>query len=162
MSQRASNTALILSSLKRSKNICESETLTEKLRNSASSIHWLSSSIFTCSFVRHALYHLILSPLYDVSDNTNHIFSVRIWSWQHVSVIHCWVEPSLLLSSSLNASKFLQVSSDLKTWTALSIHAGRRHYQFTIVAFCQTEVRPNKLKPWLKPDWIVFPKGLST
>ena len=24
---------------------------------------------------------------------------MRIWSWQHVSVIHCWVEPSLLLSS---------------------------------------------------------------
>ena len=24
---------------------------------------------------------------------------MRIWSWQHVSVIHCWVKPSLLLSS---------------------------------------------------------------
>ena len=24
---------------------------------------------------------------------------MRIWSWQHVSVIHCWVEPSILLSS---------------------------------------------------------------
>ena len=24
---------------------------------------------------------------------------MRIWSWQHVSAIHCWVEPSLLLSS---------------------------------------------------------------
>ena len=36
----------------------------------------------------------------DVLDHTNHIFSVRIWSWQHVSAIHCWVEPSLLLSSS--------------------------------------------------------------
>ena len=29
------------------------------------------------------------------------IFSVRIWSWQHVRVIQCWVEPSLLLSSCL-------------------------------------------------------------
>ena len=72
-----------------------------KLRNSASSFHWLSSSIFTVcrssSFVPHR-WHLLSSPLYDVSDHTNHIFSVRIWSWQHVSVIHCWVEPSLLLS----------------------------------------------------------------
>ena len=32
-------------------------------------------------------WHLLSSPLYDVSDYTNHIFSVRIWSWQHVSVI---------------------------------------------------------------------------
>ena len=32
------------------------------LRNSASSFHWLSSSIFSCSsFVRPALYHLLLS-----------------------------------------------------------------------------------------------------
>ena len=46
-------------------------------------------------------WHLLLSPLYDVSGHTNHIFSVRIWSWQHVSVniFCCWVEPSLLLSS---------------------------------------------------------------
>ena len=29
------------------------------------------------------------------------MFSVSICSWQHVSVIHCWVEPSLLLSSCL-------------------------------------------------------------
>ena len=56
------------------------------LRNSASSFHWLSSSIFTCSFVLHQ-WHLLSSPQYDVSDHTNHIFSVRIWSWQHVSVI---------------------------------------------------------------------------
>ena len=78
------------------------------LRNSASSFHWLSSSIFSvrlfvCLVVPHP-WHLLSSPLYDVSDHTNHIFSVRIWSWQHVSVIHCWVEPSLLLSSSLQHS----------------------------------------------------------
>ena len=36
-------------------------------------------------FVPHP-WHLLSSPLYDVSDHTNHIFSVRIWSWQHVSV----------------------------------------------------------------------------
>ena len=42
--------------------------------------HWLSSSIFTCSFVRSSVrpsawWHLHLSPLYDVLDHTNHIFS---------------------------------------------------------------------------------------
>ena len=31
---------------------------------------------------------------------------MRIWSWQHVSVIHCWVEPSLLLSSLDAFSEF--------------------------------------------------------
>ena len=64
------------------------------------SIGWVAlSSMFVCSlFVPHPL-HLLSSPLYDVSDHTNQIFSVRIWSWQHVNVIHCWVEPSLLLSS---------------------------------------------------------------
>ena len=58
------------------------------LRNLASNFHWLSSSIFNvrCSlFVPHP-WHFLSSPLYDVSDHTNHIFSVRIWSWQHVSV----------------------------------------------------------------------------
>ena len=51
------------------------------LRNSASSFHWLSSSIFTvCSLFGNTSSH-------DVLDHTNHIFSVRIWSWQHVSVI---------------------------------------------------------------------------
>ena len=58
------------------------------LRDSAFSFHWLSSSIFSyCSswaFVPHG-WHLLSSPLYDVSEHTNHIFSVRIWSWQHVS-----------------------------------------------------------------------------
>ena len=65
------------------------------------SIGWvaLSSLFVCCSFVPHP-WHILSSPLFDVSDHTNHIFSVRIWSWQHVSVIHCWVEPSLLLSSS--------------------------------------------------------------
>ena len=70
-----------------------SKTQIHILRNSASSFHWL----FTCSlFVCPAL---VTSPQYDVLDHTNHIFSESIWSWQHVSVIHCWVEPSLLLSS---------------------------------------------------------------
>ena len=59
-----------------------------KLRDSASSFHWLSSSIFSycSSFVPHR-WHRLSSPLYDVSVHTNHIFSVeRIWSWQHFSV----------------------------------------------------------------------------
>ena len=66
----------------------------------SASIGWVAlSSVFVRSlFVPHPL-HLLSSPLYDVSDHTNHIFSVRIWSWQHVSVNICWVEPSLLLSS---------------------------------------------------------------
>ena len=64
--------------------------LVAKLQNSASSFHlMLSSSIFNVcrcsSFVPHR-WHLLSSLLYDVSDHTNHIFSVRIWSWQHVSV----------------------------------------------------------------------------
>ena len=49
------------------------------------------SSVIVWSFVVPHLWHLLSSPLYesyyDVSDYTNHIFSVRIWSWQHVSVI---------------------------------------------------------------------------
>ena len=59
------------------------------LRNSASSFHWLSSCIFSCSFGRSFVphrWHLLSSPLYDASEHTNHIISVRIWSWQHVSV----------------------------------------------------------------------------
>ena len=38
-------------------------------------------------FVPHR-WHLHLSPQYDVLDHTNHIFSVRIWSWQYISVIN--------------------------------------------------------------------------
>ena len=51
------------------------------------SIGWVALySLFGCSsFVPHP-WHLLSSPLYDVSDHTNHIFSVSIWSWQHVSV----------------------------------------------------------------------------
>ena len=48
------------------------------MRNSASSFHWLSSSIFNVRlFVPHP-WHLLSSPLYDVSAHTNHIFS-SIW-----------------------------------------------------------------------------------
>ena len=36
---------------------------------------------------------------------------MRIWSWQHVSVIHCWVEPSLLLSSYNHNSKYVKFNS---------------------------------------------------
>ena len=32
-------------------------------------------------------WHLHLSPLYEVLDHTNQIFSVRIWSWQRVIII---------------------------------------------------------------------------
>ena len=67
------------------------------------SIGWVALfSLIVChsSFVPHP-WHILSSPLYDVSDHTNNIFSVRIWSWQHVSVKICWVEPSLLLSSYL-------------------------------------------------------------
>ena len=92
------------------------------LRNSASSIHWLSSSIFTCSFVRPALYHLILSPLYDVSDHTNHKFPIRIWSWHHVSVIHCWVEPSVLLSSYTLCVEWQAVCKSVKLPTVQPIY----------------------------------------
>ena len=64
------------------------------LRNSASSFQ-LSSSIFNVrrrrrrrrSFVCPAsVTHPLISTIWFL-DHTNHIFSVRIWSWQHVSVI---------------------------------------------------------------------------
>ena len=50
--------------------------------------HWLRalSSLVCSSFVPHPL-HLHLSPLYEVLDHTNQIFSVRIWSWQRVIII---------------------------------------------------------------------------
>ena len=63
------------------------------------SIGWVALSSVVRSFVRPSRIVTSPSPLFDVLDHTNHIFSVRIWSWQHVSVIHRWVEPSLLLSS---------------------------------------------------------------
>ena len=52
------------------------------------SIGWVAlSSVFVCrSFVVTHRWHLLSSPPYDVSEHTNYIFSVRIWSWQHVSV----------------------------------------------------------------------------
>ena len=44
------------------------------------SIGWVAlSSVVRCSVVTHR-WHLLSSPLYDVSKHTNHIFSVRIWS----------------------------------------------------------------------------------
>ena len=73
------------------------------------SIGWVALSslivVRRLSFVPHP-WHLFSSPLYDVSDHTNHIFSVRIWPWQHVIVIHSWVKPSLLLSSLLSTLTF--------------------------------------------------------
>ena len=44
--------------------------------------------LFVCrlSIVPHP-WHLHLSPLYEVLDHTNQIFSVRIWSWQRVIII---------------------------------------------------------------------------
>ena len=61
---------------------------TEFLRDSASSFHlaeYLYLQLLVRLFVPHR-WHLLSSPLYDVSEHANHIFSVRIWSWQHVSV----------------------------------------------------------------------------
>ena len=65
------------------------------------SIGWaaLSSVFVRRLFVVLHLWHLLSFPLYDVSEHTNHTFSVRIWSWQHVSFNISSVEPSLLLSS---------------------------------------------------------------
>ena len=57
--------------------------------NSGPIVHWLSSPIFPCSSSSSSVphrWHLHLSPPYDVLDHTNHMISVRIWSWQHVSV----------------------------------------------------------------------------
>ena len=49
-------------------------------------IGWVALSSVVCRrrlFVPHR-WHLLSSPLYDESEHRNHIFSVRIWSWQHV------------------------------------------------------------------------------
>ena len=61
----------------------------EILRNSASSFHWLSSELYLqCSFVRcSSRIRDTSSHLHCVSDHTNQIFSVRIWS---VSFIAEW------------------------------------------------------------------------
>ena len=42
--------------------------------------------LFVVVVVPHP-WHLHLSPLYEVLDHTNQIFSVRIWSWQRVIII---------------------------------------------------------------------------
>ena len=39
------------------------------------------------SLVRRHRLSSLFSPRYDVSDHTNHTLSVRIWSWQRVSII---------------------------------------------------------------------------
>ena len=41
-----------------------------------------------------------LSPQYDVLDHTNHVFSVRIWSWQHVIIIISSYYDLIILRSS--------------------------------------------------------------
>ena len=49
---------------------------------------WVAlSSLVVCRPSVPHRWHLHLSPLYDVLDHTNQIFSVRIWSWQRISVI---------------------------------------------------------------------------
>ena len=49
---------------------------------------WVALSLLVVrSFVRPDRWHLHLSPLYEVLDHTNQIFSVRIWSWQRVIII---------------------------------------------------------------------------
>ena len=65
---------------KKNKTNCETQR--------PASIGWvaLSSVVVVWSVVPHR-WHLLSSPLYGVSEHTNHIISVRIWSWQHVSVI---------------------------------------------------------------------------
>ena len=45
------------------------------------SIGWVALSSVVRSVVPHR-WHLLSFPLYDVSEHTNHMFSVRIWSWQ--------------------------------------------------------------------------------
>ena len=62
-------------------------------------------------------WHLHLSPLSDVLDHTNHIFSVMIWSWQHVSVIissydSIWVSHSCMLSCFITLPSFLHLCCD--------------------------------------------------
>ena len=75
---------------------------TKFLRDSASS--FLNLQLFVRSFVPHR-WHLLSSPLYDISEHKNHIFSERIWSWQHVSANKYSVaelKPSLLFFSVFN------------------------------------------------------------
>ena len=85
------------------------------LRDSASSFHWLSSSIFSYwLFVPHR-WHLLSSPLYDVFEHTNHLFSVGIWSWKHV-ILLCMRECTIMNCTSVcflsqSNSLFIQVNS---------------------------------------------------
>ena len=96
------------------------------------SIGWVAlSSVVGHSVVPHR-WHLLQSPLYDVSNHTNHIFSVRIWSWQRVSVnissvaelspVYCFLVEIIfhilwskillalvLLTTSVSSSYFLKV-----------------------------------------------------
>ena len=106
---------------------------------------WVAlSSVFRRSVVPHR-WHLLSSPLYDVSKHTNHIFSVRIWSWQHVSVnisfvaelspVYCCLVVSCRQSSPRvkqnfeNDEKSFAYSRLLSSWILL----GRSDYLHSIM-----------------------------
>ena len=77
-----------------------------KLRNSASSFHWLSSSIFNvCLFVccPASVTPPLISTIWCFRPYKPYIFCedmiLATCQCQHILCIHYWVEPSLLLSS---------------------------------------------------------------
>ena len=74
------------------------------LRNSASSFHWLSSSIFTvCSVVRPAsVTPPLISTIWCFRPYKPYIFCedmILATCHCHLLSIHCWVEPSCLVAS---------------------------------------------------------------
>ena len=131
------------------------------LRDSASSFHWLSSSIFSCcsSVVPHR-WHLLSSPLYDVSEHTNHIFSVRIWSWQHVSVNISSVAELSPVYYCLVFDRFLSVKHICRCLSAryqpTQLRSGRRAptTQRSPLLNCQgvTEAEENRHEGWRQGD----------
>ena len=83
-------------------------TLQIKLRDSASSFHWLSSSVFSyCSVVRPAsVTSPLISTIWCFRAYKPYIFceDMILATCQCQHIFCCWVEPSLLLSSSFQPS----------------------------------------------------------
>ena len=102
------------------------------------SIGWAAlSSVVRCSFVPHR-WHLLSSPLYDVSEHTNHIFSVRIWSWQHVSADISSVAELSQFSWRVNwISKYLRGALKFEVGCLISNNSNLFNWVITFSAFKQ-------------------------
>ena len=87
--------------------VTKSQSMKDKLslRDSASSFHWLSSSIFSCSFVVRpaSVTSPPISTIWCFQAYKPYIFceDMILATCQCQHIFCCWVEPSLLLSSLL-------------------------------------------------------------